>query len=79
MVQVFWEVESLEDFLYYCCPECDNRHPSREEFLEHALSIHKESNPYLMKFSVKDELNDDFLIPDDIEENCVEESNNSPA
>ena len=77
MVQVFWEVESLEDFLYYCCPECDNRHPSREEFLEHALSIHKESNPYLMKFSVKDELNDDFLIPDDIEENCVKESNNS--
>ena len=77
MVQVFWEVESLEDFLYYCCPECDNRHPSREEFLEHALSIHQESNPYLMKFHVKDELNDDFLIPDDIEENCVKESNNS--
>ena len=77
MVQVFWEVESLEDFLYYCCPECDNRHPSREEFLEHALSIHQESYPYLMKFHVKDEFKDDFLIPDDIEENFVKESNNS--
>ena len=75
MMQAFWNVESLEDFLYYICPECDNRNPSRDEFLHHALSKHQGSNDYLMKFSVKEEFNIDNY--DDIEENCVKEPNNS--
>ena len=71
MMQEFWNVESLEDFLYYCCPECDNRNPSRDEFLHHALSVHEGSNHYLMKFSVKEEFNIDNYYTDDIEENCL--------
>ena len=31
-----WIVECLEDFLYYCCPECNNRHQTRDKFLQHA-------------------------------------------
>ena len=40
MVQVFWEVESLEDFLYYCCPECDQKYQTCDDFQKHALSDH---------------------------------------
>ena len=52
-----WAVESLENFLYYCCPECDMKNTSREEFLEHALNQHplvKECLPILT--GVKQEL-----------------------
>ena len=32
-----WDVDQLEDFLYFCCPECDTKRKSKEEFLNHAL------------------------------------------
>ena len=35
-----WAVESLEDFLHYCCPECDVKSQSRDFFLDHALLNH---------------------------------------
>ena len=25
-----WTVENLEEFLYFCCPECDERNQSKE-------------------------------------------------
>ena len=41
-------VECLEDFLYYCCPECNDRHQSRDDFLQHALNEHPEAKNYLV-------------------------------
>ena len=37
-----WIVESLEHFLYYCCPECQHnlKFTSRESFLQHAINQH---------------------------------------
>ncbi len=35
-----WAVESVEDFLHYCCPECDVKSQSRDMFLDHALLNH---------------------------------------
>ena len=32
-----WAVGQLEDFLYFCCPECDVRNQSKELFLQHAI------------------------------------------
>ena len=55
-----WNVESLEDFLYYWCPECGERNQSREDFLQHALNQHPVSSDYLIKFCVKKELNDEY-------------------
>ena len=55
-----WAVESLENFLYYCCPECNMRHTSRDVFLQHALNQHplvKECLPILT--GVKQELYED--------------------
>ena len=38
-----WEVSNLECFQYYCCPECDQRHQSKQVFLQHALEQHPKS------------------------------------
>ena len=50
-----WNVENLEEFLYYWCPECDDKHQSRELFLQHALEEHQKSQVCLLKFQVKQE------------------------
>ena len=47
-----WKVENLEEFLYYWCPECNDRHQSRELFLQHALQNHQNSRECLLKFQV---------------------------
>ena len=65
-----WAVEDgLEHFLYYCCPECDMKHPSREIFLQHAINHHPLSKECLhMLTGVKDEnfLDDDYMDDDHI-------------
>ena len=66
-----WNVESLEDFLYYFCPECAERKHSRDDFLNHALSHHPLSNNYLIKFCVKKEQNDEYYYTD-IDENHLD-------
>ena len=51
-----WAVDVLEEFLFYCCPQCSLQEQSREQFLEHALVHHgDESKDYLKKFSFKEE------------------------
>ena len=35
-----WCVDNLNVFLYFCCPECDVKDPSKEIFVKHALEEH---------------------------------------
>ena len=35
-----WAVENVEAFHYYCCPECELRYQSCQEFQEHAIHQH---------------------------------------
>ena len=39
-----WDVEHLEEFLYFCCPECDlsreTIYQSKDLFIQHALNHH---------------------------------------
>ena len=35
-----WVVESLDHFLYYCCPECSFRSQEHEDFNSHAIIAH---------------------------------------
>ena len=35
-----WNVTSLDDFLFYCCPECDNRIVTKNDLIQHALKNH---------------------------------------
>ena len=38
-----WAVGSLDDFLHYCCPECDNKSQTKELFINHALINHPQA------------------------------------
>ena len=35
-----WFVSDLDEFLQYCCPECDEKYPSKEPFVLHAFEMH---------------------------------------
>ena len=35
-----WLVEELEEFLYFCCPECDEKCRAKDLFLKHAFCQH---------------------------------------
>ena len=35
-----WLVNFLEDFLFYCCPECDFKHDEKSSFMSHAVVQH---------------------------------------
>ena len=35
-----WSVETLDTYLYYCCPECDHKCKSKPSFVHHAYSCH---------------------------------------
>ena len=35
-----WDVNELEEFLFFCCPECDDRSPTKASFINHALIQH---------------------------------------
>ena len=72
-----WEVENVEDFLYFCCPECDVKNHSRDHFLKHAFDQHPKSKEYLEKLAVKEEINDSQEDEDDqkfIQDNEFEQS-----
>ena len=75
-----WEVENVEDFLYFCCPECDVKNHSRDHFLKHAFDQHPKSKEYLEKwaYSMKDELKEEnnqnkFIKDDEMEQSMKEE------
>ena len=38
-----WHVTSLQDFQYFCCPECDCRHKDAQTFIDHALLSHEQA------------------------------------
>ena len=35
-----WEVTSIYDFYYFCCPECDCKSQNKQDFVNHASNIH---------------------------------------
>ena len=43
-----WAVEALEEFLYFCCPECNIKSTDKDAFVNHVWSNHpKVSGQYL--------------------------------
>ena len=55
-----WAVNNLKDFLYYCCPECDEKIKSLETFLQHALNKHDLAKEVLPKIIVKEEFDEQY-------------------
>ena len=42
-----WAVETLDVYLHYCCPECDQKYKTKLEFVNHAYSYHPEAKEIL--------------------------------
>ena len=50
-----WSARNLDEFLYYCCPECDTKNQSKEVFIKHALDNHPNSKEYIVSAAIKNE------------------------
>ena len=48
-----WDVASLEDFLYYCCPECDLKVKDPDFFYAHAVQNHSKAQIALTQNDTK--------------------------
>ena len=46
-----WNVDKLEKFLYFCCPECDLKDQSKVSFLQHALEKHPDAKECVLQFN----------------------------
>ena len=46
-----WSVHNIDEFLYYCCPECDFKVKDGDSFEEHALLSHEQAKTYLLSVS----------------------------
>ena len=55
-----WQVSNIEDFLFYCCPECDLKTKDSKNFVTHAQHSHSKSkvllNEVTKNLEVKTEL-----------------------
>ena len=58
-------VAQLEEFLAFCCPECDVQRKDRESFIRHAIDKHPKSISHLKKFTAQ-EYEGGFVLKDDI-------------
>ena len=38
-----WNVDDLDIYLNYCCPQCDAKCKNKEDFVEHAINTHPEA------------------------------------
>ena len=51
-----WNVKSLEDFLYYCCPQCDHKNITKSAFIKHAVVNHSKSQELIESLENKHEI-----------------------
>ena len=42
-----WNVQSLEIFHVYCCPECDSKHLTKSDFIGHAMFQHPRARQFI--------------------------------
>ena len=52
-----WDIEKLDELLFYCCPECNEKEKSKEAFLNHATTKHPHAKERLEKFLLEEEDN----------------------
>ena len=50
-----WAFENIEEFLYFCCPECDVKNQSEDLFVMHALEHHPKAKEYIQNYKIKEE------------------------
>ena len=57
-----WYVPRIEDFQFFCCPECDIKVKDSQDFINHALALHEQAkdSPFI-KLDVK--VDEVILLP----------------
>ena len=45
-----WDVISIYDFNFFCCPECDGKSRSKQEFINHASISHPQVSTVHSRF-----------------------------
>ena len=68
-----WLVTKWEEFLYFCCPECEEKNQSKDDFVNHALSVHPLAKVCLETIEV---LQADKKENNHIEENFITKTEN---
>merc|ERR1712173_40506 len=46
-----WDVSSIYDFNFFCCPECDKKSQSKQDFIDHASANHPQALEAFEKIS----------------------------
>lgn len=56
-----WTVDSIYDFSYFCCPECETKCSNKQDFVNHAFNTHPHAIHPLQ--GIKDGSLDDITFP----------------
>ena len=70
-----WEVQNLEQFHYYCCPECDFRNLDKSVFIKHACMDHPRSHDVIDKLEGKKQCIKTEAKPDEVLQEIDEKTN----
>ena len=57
-----WDVETLDVYLHYCCPECDHKSKTKKLFVKHAFAFHPESKN---KLKYDEEVPENIIVKSD--------------
>ena len=63
-----WAVNSIHDFSYFCCPDCEHKSQDKQSFVDHALYFHTKEFEVSQKMIQDDSLSDVTLVKP---EECV--------
>ena len=61
-----WAVNSIHDFSYFCCPDCEHKSQDKQSFVDHALYFHTKEFEVSQKM-IKDDSLSDVIVPEDPE------------
>ena len=80
-----WNKVIWEDFLYFCCPTCDQKDKSKDDFIKHAMVEHgnaKEAFLYEIKTEILENNDEDSsdleCLPIEVYDNFKEEISEEP-
>ena len=48
-----WQVENLDEYLFYCCPECDHKCKTKPLFIDHACQYHPDAKECLSQVKIE--------------------------
>lgn len=72
-----WSVSTLEEFLQFCCPECDVKEKSKDRFINHAFIFHPGAKIHLATLITENETY--FVSEINVNKNNLDDEENDDA